>query len=794
MFKFLILAFLPVLVFADPLNGSLELNTSVSHAYDARSTFSNPSALGFQTELNDAALLSSFTYATNRYRKNEFSFGLSYGYVGFGLERLSPSTTTDYSRYSFALGVPVTPGLYFGSRFSTTSSDTATLSGIHSLDFGVQYRPIRFISAGLEMNHVNKPVIGGVESPIQYVAGLALAPINKLTVTADVDTLSNHFAKDFGYKAVASFEVLPGLYLDAGYHKDAKFMAGLQFNLANSKLFSFVQPSSDERRMSFGFQSGALLRRALLQPNVAYKITLDQELSEEGSSGSLLSKGRPSFLSLLESLERAKRDPHLAMVIIKLDSFPLGLSAAEDLYHALMALRERGKQIEVFLASGGPKEYLIASAATKIHMEAAGELRFLGPRSERFYAKGTLDKIGIEAELIGRGEYKSAPETFTRKDASPASKEATQQQLKAMEEGLVALLSKSRKEASDWKALTAHAIFGADEALNKRLIDQIDKAAEEIEKLSRKFVVRESTRYQNERLNLPPRVAVIVAEGDILQNRMRLLSFAGEAQVTPDRLNRKFKYALRDSLTKAIVLRISSPGGEIQAGNEIANMVSLAKTKKPVIISMGDVAASGGYMIAAPANRIFSNTLTVTGSIGVFLGKVNFEGLYKKIDLKKEIISSSPYAGILSEARPWTKEERAIMVRRLNQYYEGFVQYVAANRNISKEEAEKAAKGRVWMGTDAKRLKLVDDLGGYREAVKYAADAGGIGSDTFDADVIRESYGLFGFNSEDLLLSKESGLVDSALSILGPQTIRELLWMSQLQENPFLYWSPTRIF
>lgn len=777
-------------VFADPLNNSLELNTSVSHAYDARSTFSNPSALGFQTELNEAAPLSSFSYATNRQRRNEFSLAFSYGYFGFGLERLNGSPSFLYTRYSFALGVPLSAGLYVGSRFSTTSSDAANLNGVHALDFGLQYRPSRFWSVGLQMNKINRPTVFGVQTPVQYVAGVSLSPADRLMFSFDVDTQSDRFAKNFGYKGMASFEVFPGLSIDAGYHQDYKFMAGVQFNLANAKIFGYSQPSSDARNFSVGFQSGATLRRSILQPQTALKVVIDDQLSEEGSSGNLLMKGRPSLIQVLNALEEARKDPHLKLVIVKIESFPLGLGAAQDLFDALMRLREEGRQIEVFLGNASAKEYLIASVGTKIHMESSGELRFLGPKSERYYAKGVLDKIGAEAELIGRGEYKSAPETFTRKEASPANKEATLHELKSMEAALVSLLSKSRKKIADWKALTQHALFSAEDALSQKLVDSVDRANEEMEKLSHQYIVRENTHYQVERLNLPPRVSVIVADGTIMQNKVRLLSLTGGIQVTPEKMQRRFKYALNDRLTKAIVLRVTSPGGEILASQEIADIIQFAKTKKPVVVSMGDVAASGGYMISAPATRIFANSLSVTGSVGVFLGKVNLEGLLKKIDLRKEIVSSAPYAGILSESRSWTSEERALMIRRLNQYYESFVGFVANERKISKEEAEKAAKGRVWLGVDAKRLKLIDELGGLHEALHFAAHQAGIGTDTFEVNVIRENYGPFALPEDDLLLSKELGFTETALSLIGPKTLTELVWMARLSQDPFLYWAP----
>src|SRR5262249_40561148 len=162
---------------------------------------------------------------------------------------------------------------------------------------------------------------------------------------------------------------------------------------------------------------------------------------------------------------------------------------------------------------------------------------------------------------------------------------------------------------------------------------------------------------------------------------------------------------------KAIVLRVSSPGGEVLASDEIAGIIERARKQKPVVVSMGDVAASGGYLISAPADRIFLEPMTVTGSIGVFLGKFNLAGLLKKIELQKEVLSYAPHAGLFSEDRPLTNEGREILTRRLNQYYDSFVSFVAKSRGIPKEDAEAAAKGRVWLGEQARNLKLADERG-----------------------------------------------------------------------------------
>jgi protease-4 len=294
------------------------------------------------------------------------------------------------------------------------------------------------------------------------------------------------------------------------------------------------------------------------------------------------------------------------------------------------------------------------------------------------------------------------------------------------------------------------ALFGADEAKQAGLIDSVDSylASKDSDKNE---VATLSTEERSESLRLPPRVAVIVAAGDIMESKVRALSLGGENQVTPAQIKDQLEAAVADSRTAAIVLRIDSPGGEILPSHEISVMVEKAREKKPVVVSMGDVAASGGYYIAAPAERIFAGPLTFTGSIGVFLGKVNAAGLYKWLQLNKEIISEFPHAALFAEDRPWSPDDRAVFVRRLNGYYTGFVHYVARHRKLTDQEAEEAAQGRVWLGDHASALALVDQLGGYREAIAYAAKKAGAG-DNYEVWLLQESVGLFDLFGEDGLL------------------------------------------
>lgn len=796
----LCLALAPRSLPADPTNGSLEIGTSVSHAYDARSVFTNPAALGFQTELNGTSLATSYGIAANRAYKNDYSLGISLGYLGFGAEELSPASETRLSRYTFAIGVPLFRPLlayvplYLGFRYVLNRSDVGALGSFDSADLGLQLRPSRFFSLGFMANGLNRPTVGGVRQDALLVLGTTIRPWDALELGVDIDSRANDsFLKQVGYQATVSYEILPGVKARVGYHRDYQWLGGFQINFGNLQLGATAQPSSGAlRSVAAQLQATTLPFRSSLEPRTTYRLKIDSDLDEEGYRAGLFGRDRPSLLEVLEALEEARRQERVKVVVVKLDNFGMGLAAAQELNEALWRVRDAGKRVEVFLGGAGLREYIVASAATRIHMEPAGELKILGLRSQRYFVKGTLDKIGVEGEFLAKGEFKSAPEMFTRKDSSPVSRDATLEELRLAETEIIRILGRGRQlDRAKWKQLLEHAIFSADDALRAGLVDTVDSYVDELEKVKHGTLLVDNLSVQSDRLALPPRIAVLVANGDIMGKRVRLLSLGGESQVTPERFDRALRRAVSDGRTQAIVLRVNSPGGEVLASHQIAAAVERARREKPVIVSMGDVAASGGYYIAAPSDRIFARSLTLTGSIGVFLGKFNLGGLFKKLDLQKEILTDAPFAGIDSEDRRWNDRERAIMMRRLDQYYTGFVTYVASHRNLGLGDVEAAARGRVWLGEEARKRKLTDANGGYLDAIRYAADKAGISPDDYETWPLMESGGLFDLVGEDgLIFGKSTGLAELSLTLLGEDALRQLKWMARLRENPFLYWLP----
>mgnify|MGYP000184448016 FL=1 len=451
--KLLLLVLVSTLAFSDTLNSGLEVGTSVSHYYDSRSVFTNPSALSYQTLLNNARLTSSFEYAFSDGAPNDFAFSMAYGSIGLGFEKLSVMQDP-YLRFSGAAGVPIGKKLFLGGRYSFTSSENDSLKAIHSVDLGLQVRATSYLSLGLMFNKLNRPTVGNLQAPIQCVAGMTWMPHKRWMIQGDIETSGDKFANHFGYQVNAQFEAFKGVYLSGGYHEEYKYQVGIKLNLRRLSFFATAQPTSNEKMVVVGMQTMPLPNHSFAFRPRTLHLVLDHTLSNEGRDGNFFSEGSPSLLDLLERLKVASEDSSLSNLTLEIHDFPLGLASAEELSRAVRKVRESGKKVTAVVGNADTKSYLIASAATEIVMDPEGELRILGPRAERFYAKGTLDKLGVSAEFLAKGEYKSFPETFTRKEASEASRKATTEELKKIESELLEIFSKNRKlSKSTWNEI-----------------------------------------------------------------------------------------------------------------------------------------------------------------------------------------------------------------------------------------------------------------------------------------------------------------------------------------------------
>ncbi|MBK9214871.1 MAG: signal peptide peptidase SppA [Chloracidobacterium sp.] len=442
-----------------------------------------------------------------------------------------------------------------------------------------------------------------------------------------------------------------------------------------------------------------------------------------------------SFTGLLTQLRKAKVDNRIGAVLLDINFPNIGWGKADEFRDAVAEFKRSGKPVYAYMQIGTNREYYLATAADKIFMPPSGDLYVNGFAAEAMFYKGSLDKLGIEADVIQIGpKYKNAPDRYTRKEMSDGQREVINAVLDEYFSRFTGAIAESRKkDPTDVKTLIDDAPYNANQAKELNLIDGAiyrEKVDDEIKttlgyKADDKLRTVRGGDYReipsdSLGLNSGERIAVIFASGAINVGRSSSGPLSGE-MIGSDTMVSAINSAAADKTIKAIVLRVDSPGGSALASDLIWNAIENAKAKKKVVVSMSDVAASGGYYIACNADKIVAEPSTVTGSIGVFMGKPVVKGMYDWLGITNEYVMRGKNAGIFRETEKWTPEEREKMVAQTNSiYYDNFLPKVAKGRGKSHEEANTLGQGRVWTGTQAKQNGLIDEFGGLEKAIDVA--------------------------------------------------------------------------
>ena len=451
-----------------------------------------------------------------------------------------------------------------------------------------------------------------------------------------------------------------------------------------------------------------------------------------------------SFTSLLTQLRKAKIDNRIGAVLLEINFPDIGWAKADEFRDAVKDFKASGKPVYAYMQIGTNKEYYLATAADKIFLPPPGDIYINGFAAEAMFYKGSLDKLGIEADVIQIGpKYKNAPDQYTKKEMGEGQREVLNAILDEYFSRFTAGIAESRKKSvDDVKALIDGAPYNAVKAKELGLIDdafyreQVDNelkaklgyGADDKLKTIRGGEYRE-IQSDSLGLNKGEKVAVIYASGAINIGRSSNGALNGE-MVGSDTIVAAVNDAADDKSIRAIVLRVDSPGGSALASDMMWYALENAKAKKPVVVSMSDVAASGGYYIACNANKIVAEPSTITGSIGMFLGKPVVKGLYDWLGVNNEYVMRGKNAGIFRETEKFTPEERAKMTDQANVvYYDNFVPKVAKGRNKTAEEVNTLGQGRVWTGTQAKGNGLIDEFGGLEKAIDVAKELAGLSSD-----------------------------------------------------------------
>ncbi|MGE0821397.1 MAG: signal peptide peptidase SppA [Candidatus Binatia bacterium] len=483
-------------------------------------------------------------------------------------------------------------------------------------------------------------------------------------------------------------------------------------------------------------------------------LDLHGDLPEEAgfSLSSLWHHAGLDFLTCTAVLRWAREDEHVKAVILNVTDLHVGWARIQGLRRSLLCLRQAGKQVWVYLSEGGMHEYYLASAADAVVMAPAGHLMITGLATETFFFKGALDKLGIEAQVQHAGQYKSAGEPFTRESMSPPHREMLEGLLDDLYAQIIEDMASARtKSKEEMHACIDQGLFLSREALGAGLIDHVAYEDEILHLLENAIdtidtvEMIETTDYLRFRGRVLRRkllrgesakIALVTVDGPIKRGES-VDGSDGARAVGSTSFIADIKHVREDPAIAAVVVRIISPGGSGLASDLMWRELTRTGEEKPVIVSMGDVAASGGYYLALAGHKVFAEAGTITGSIGVIAGKAVLRGLYTRVGVGKEIITRGKRAALFSDYCAFSPPERERLDFEIRAFYDDFLAKVAHCRSLSPEAVEPSAQGRVWSGRQAWSRGLVDNLGGLDEAFAAAKQQAGF---LIDAPVSVERF------------------------------------------------------
>lgn len=487
------------------------------------------------------------------------------------------------------------------------------------------------------------------------------------------------------------------------------------------------------------------------------KIMIGGEITEGPEAPvtpSLFSFGpKPKRLqTILHTIRKAKEDKEVAGMLLRVEGSSMGWAKLNAIRNALIDFKASGKKIHVHFDAASTGEYVLHCAASDISMIPSGMLALPGLHLEINYIKDLLEWAGIKADVIHIGEFKTAFESWARSEMSEGQRTSLNDLLDGIFEQIVGSIAQGRKMGEDRvKAAIDTGILTAAQARARGLIDQVEYEDEFHARLKKEYgdkleILERYGKPEREEIDFSDftffikifsemskkpekvkgdKIAIVYAVGAIESGKSEESGFGGQSMGSQTMV-KAIREAAEDNTVKAIVLRVDSPGGSAIASDEIWREVVRAKEKKPVVVSMSDVAASGGYWISMSADAIVAEPTTITGSIGVVGMKPVLGGMYQKVGIRPQVLQRGKMSGISSLSQPFSPEERLLITKLMDTTYNEFVSKVSAGRGRAFEEIEKVARGRIWMGKQAKQLGLVDELGGLEDAIRIAKTKAGI--------------------------------------------------------------------
>jgi len=665
-------------------------------------------------------------------------------YVAFPLDSstvfpTAPTSPRNYTWFTWGLGFAPTPGVAIGFSVAHARSDNPTLDGFTSLSAAASARPSPYLGlsvVGRDLNEPNAP-LHTLDRSVDVA--IALRPTGRRNFELG---LEDHYLNGSGQwlpRATLGIDVpyvgrLRGEVATSDPTLGGRFTytatAGLEVGIDTSTIegggvFGSGVGGSSGAGFYMGASISAYRSPGIPEGSYAIKIRIEE------------TPGARRHVQMLRYLWRLAKDPEVKAVAFMLKAEPAdSLAHAEELGDAVRLLRANGKKVVCHLEDAQGRALYVCSQADRVVINPAGVVRFAGLKTQYQYYASLLSKIGVRAQFVRVGAHKSAPEAFTRDGASDVARSDHLDMLYEYEDVFMSDLGGGRRLTKKELAETfAHGPFVAKEAIQARLVDgqAFDDELEKVvsETLGKQVSLRDEPRPRR----APPRfgnrkgIAMVYVEGDMIDGKSRDVPLIGTRLVGSYTIVKALKDAREDPKIGAIVMRIESPGGSSLAADVMWREAMITAKVKPLVVSMGTYAASGGYYIATAGRTIYANPLTITGSIGIFYGKADVSELFKKIGIMTETYKTSPRADGESIYRPYTDDELRELEKKVRQLYDVFVERVAEGRKLSKEAVNAVGQGRVWSGREAAAHHLVDRLGGLREALDQARCLAGLPDD-----------------------------------------------------------------
>jgi protease-4 len=649
-------------------------------------------------------------------------------------------------------GLALKPSESFGVGLSLqrSYSDLNQAHGLFSWSLGLTTRPSDHFGLAFVAHNINAPGNSdGGKIDRSYDVAVAIRPLRSRLVELGLEGKIVDAEPDAYWAPSATLGVdIPGLgRLRGGVSLlDPDDGVAQSEWLASASMSFYLNGSSGSMDLSAGSVFGGALGEGVsgrAHENIATEVAFKGYREPWGSPTPTFAlrirlEDTPSTREHVAMLRHlwsiAEEEPSIGAVVFELRTAPASSMAhVQELRDAFYMLRQSGKKVLCHLEDADGASLYLCSAADRTLLNPAGGIRFAGLRARYIYYANLLEKVGVKADFVRIGAHKSAPEAFTREGASEVARDDKIDLLQQHEKHLTLGIAHGRKlSAQAVRERVAKGPFVAVEAKTAGLVDGFafdDELESEVSRLvgqSVRLIDDDRGRYAPRYNGANPGIAIVYVDGDMVDGRSQTIPLLGMKLAGSYTIAESIKKARENPLIGAVVLRIETGGGSAMAADVIWREIERTTKVKPVVVSMGTAAASGGYYIASPGTRVFANPLTITGSIGIFYGKADVSELLRKLGVNVEVYKTAPRADAESIFRPFTADEKTELKRKVWQFYDVFLQRVAEGRKLTKEQVDAVGQGRVWTGEQAVAHKLVDELGGMRQALSAARALAGL--------------------------------------------------------------------